>query len=110
MKLNVYAIFDHKAKFYACPFYQQNDAVALRTATDLLANPETEVARHPADYAMFKLGTYDDSNAKMELYPSPEHFLSFHELPQTGHDDIIVPIDDINKLAAQAAELDREAI
>lgn len=84
MKTNVYAIFDHKAKIFNRPFYLVNDQVATRTCLDLLADPNTDVAKHPTDFALFKLGTYEDTSGLFTLEALPLPMFGFHELqPET---------------------------
>ena len=56
----IYGIFDSKAQSYSLPFYYQYEAQALRTVIDWLNNPETPYAKHPEDYTLFDLGSYDD--------------------------------------------------
>ncbi|AXL15235.1 nonstructural protein [Microviridae sp.] len=80
MKTNMYTIYDNKAKVYNKPFYMLNNAVAERTALDLLADPNSELARHPEDFVMFFLGSYDDLKATFKLEKSPVPLFRFHEL------------------------------
>lgn len=80
MKLIIYSIFDVKAKAYNRPFLLLNDDIALRTATDLVSDPSSDIHRHPEDFTMFKLGDYDDSNACFDIHDSPIPLYRFHEL------------------------------
>lgn len=80
MKLNVYSIFDSAAMFYGRPFFLINENMARRTALDIKADPNTEINRHPQDYSMFLLGTFDDQTAVFDLLPTPVRFISFHEI------------------------------
>lgn len=81
MKMQMFVIYDSKAEVYNKPFYQLNDACALRTARDLRSTPNNEINNNPEDYSMFHLGEYDDSNAQIDLNSSPKIFLKFHEIP-----------------------------
>lgn len=80
MKLNIYVIFDAKAKLYNTPFYQLNNAVAHRTAESLVSDPTTDIARNPEDFTLFCLGSYDDNTAEFDLLATPEAIIKFHEL------------------------------
>lgn len=80
MLTHLYTIYDSKAAAYKLPFYQINDDVALRTAIDLLLDKDSQISKHPHDFVMFKLGSYDDITARFDLLPSPESFVRFHEL------------------------------
>lgn len=80
---NVYVIYDSKAEFYNQPFFIINDELALRSAMDLRQDLSTEVGRHPEDFTMFKIGTYDDTTATIDTDQAHEVICRFHELPLT---------------------------
>jgi len=80
MKTNIYTIYDTKAKVYNRPFHLLNDDIALRTATDLASDSNTDLGKHPQDFIMFKLGEYDDNTATFDLFDSPVSMFKFHEL------------------------------
>lgn len=80
MITELYTIYDTVAQVHNKPFHQTNRNVALRTAKDLANDPQSEVKKNPEHYALFFLGTYDDSNAKIEICEPFEHVLNFPEL------------------------------
>lgn len=80
MKINMYVIFDKAAKMYNKPFYLLNEQIALRSAVDLLSTPGTDIYNNPEDFAMFKLGEYDDENATITNDPDMPLVCRFHEL------------------------------
>lgn len=63
MKLNAYSLFDNKALQYHPPFFSSTDGAAIRSISDLVADPNTTVGRHPSDYVLYFVGSYDDQNA-----------------------------------------------
>lgn len=63
MMLNVYSFFDNKASFFSAPFFMSHDGLAIRAATDLVNDPSTTMGRHPADFNLMRLGTWDDQTA-----------------------------------------------
>lgn len=65
MKLNAYSIFDNKALTYHPPFFTHTDGAAVRMVQDLANDTNTQVGRHPGDYVLYYVGTYDDSNGQM---------------------------------------------
>lgn len=65
MMLNCYSLFDVKALIYNAPFFQHNDAVAKRMVSDLVTDMNTSVGRHPADYILYCVGTYNDQNGQL---------------------------------------------
>ncbi len=78
MIVNLYCIFDDKAKMYNKPFAFVNDQVATRAAMDILTDGDSEIRNYPTDFSMFKLGTYDDTTAQIDY--NMELLLRFNEL------------------------------
>lgn len=63
MNHNIYSVYDSKAEAYSLPFYMQHEAQAIRTFHDWANNPETPYYKHPEDFTLFHLGTYDEITA-----------------------------------------------
>lgn len=61
MKLNAYCIYDRKALVYHAPFFAVADGAAARSFSDLANDANTTVGRHPADYILYRVGTFDDA-------------------------------------------------
>jgi len=79
MLIKMFVIYDVKAQFYNKPFYCQNDNVALRAFTDLANDKDTDVGKHPTDFILFSVGTYEDTTA--EIKSTEPHVLArAHEL------------------------------
>ncbi|AXL14598.1 nonstructural protein [Microviridae sp.] len=79
MKLNAYVIFDKTAGIYNKPFYQVNDATALRIAKSMSIDPQSQLSKNPSDFAMFRTGTYDDETAQFEQIEMVR-ICHFHEI------------------------------
>lgn len=62
MLLQVYTIFDSAAKCYQRPFYCQADGEALRAFVDLAEDKEHPVGKHPEDYSLWRIGSYNDNS------------------------------------------------
>lgn len=67
MIYHAYSIFDRKALVYHRPFFDVSDGSAVRSLSDNCNDPESAIGRHPGDYVLFRVGTYDDQ--KGELLP-----------------------------------------
>lgn len=65
--LNVYSFYDSKAKTYHTPFFLKQDGQAIRAFLDLVNNPQTDIAKYPEDFSLFKLGQFDDETGC--IYP-----------------------------------------
>ena len=74
MRLNIYTIFDQASGAYMRPFYAQSDGQALRSFTDIAQDADHEIGKHPEDYSLFRIGTYDDN--KGELHPEDKECMA----------------------------------
>lgn len=65
MKLNVYTIFDQATGAYMRPFFMQSDGQATRAFKDLAVAADHDIGKHPEDYSLWRIGTFDDNKAKL---------------------------------------------
>lgn len=63
MLTNAYSVYDNKALVYGTPFYGPTDGFAVRAFTELANDPNTTVGRHPGDFSLFCVGSFDDQHA-----------------------------------------------
>lgn len=75
MLLRAYTLHDVKALNYSPPFFVNNDALAIRMLTDLVNDRNTSVGRHPGDFKMYCVGTYEDAKGVLNPLPIPEHIM-----------------------------------
>lgn len=60
MILHMYSILDLKGVAFATPFFMHTDGIAIRSFQDALGDPKSELARHPEDYVLYRLGDFND--------------------------------------------------
>jgi len=65
MILRMFAVFDMKIGSYAQPFFQASVPAAKRAFRDAAQDPQTMLAKHPADFALFYLGDFDDETGSI---------------------------------------------
>lgn len=65
MQYKAYSIFDSKALTYSPPFFQTTDGSAIRMLSDLANDQGTQIGRHPKDFVLFCVGSYDDQKGAM---------------------------------------------
>lgn len=95
MKLSAYTIFDTKGLTYSNPFFAPTHAAAVRIVKDAVADPNTTLGRHPADYVLYCCGTWDDSVGAFDPANIRDHIIDLVALvPHTR---------DANDLFATAA-------
>lgn len=71
MILLVYSVYDSKVQAYATPFLQRSKGEALRGFQEAANNSEINISRHPADYSLMELGTYDDQVGQFKNHTAP---------------------------------------
>lgn len=78
MKYSVCSVLDIVSQQYGRPFFTLNEGSAIRGFTDEVNQPnESSVLyKHPNDFQLFVLGTFDDSNCKFELLDVPRMLVS----------------------------------
>ena len=64
MVKNVYSIFDSAADLYLHPFYAKADGEALRVFYDVSIGADSEVAKHPEDYSLFRVAEWNDNRGE----------------------------------------------
>jgi len=72
MILQIFSIYDRKAKAYTRPFYETNEMTASRSFAQALRDTESQFSKTPEDFRMDRLGEFDDSNGVISAYESPE--------------------------------------
>jgi len=71
MKLEIFAVYDIKARAYLPPFFLPRKEMAARIFGECINSKEHQFGRHPADYTLFHLGTFDDENAELSCPHAP---------------------------------------
>lgn len=66
MTLKVFAVRDMKALAFLQPFFSNSVGSALRAFGDAVSDNSCPFAKHPEDYVLYEIGTYDDSTAELQ--------------------------------------------
>ena len=100
--LVAFSIFDSKAGVYGRPFFFQSAGVAMRVFGDMVNDANEPVARHPEDYTLFQLATWDEDSGKFtddghhKSLANGIELVVFDELPR-GQQDAF-PVEDPSAL------------
>lgn len=62
---SIVAVFDVKCGAYGRPVAYPADGAAVRAIQDAINAGDNEYAKHPEDYSLVKLGTYDDNAGEL---------------------------------------------
>lgn len=66
MQIQMFTVYDEKAKAYLQPFFLTATGLAIRSFTETVNDPKSAIGRHPADYTLFHIGSFDDSSCTFE--------------------------------------------
>lgn len=70
MIINVYSVFDSKLATFGRPWYELTDSAAIRAFSDAVmdgSNPNNQFHKHPEDFSLYSLGSFDDSIGFFDL-------------------------------------------
>lgn len=70
MKMKVFSVLDAKAGFYGQPYFEQQEASAIRAFGDAVndsSNPNNQWNKHPEDFSLYLIGEYDNETG--EIFP-----------------------------------------
>lgn len=65
MLLRAYSIYDNKALQYHPPFFASADGAAVRSFSDAANDLQTNIGRHPSDFSLFFVGSFDDQHCSL---------------------------------------------
>lgn len=80
--LKLYSIRDSKTEAFNAPFKALTHPEAIRMFQQIMENPETLIAKFPADYALFYVGTFDEQSGRLMSVEQALHLVSALELKQ----------------------------
>lgn len=80
MIVQIYSVYDKKAAAYLQPFFIQNEGMAIRAVTEVVQEEGHAFNKHAQDYALYQLGTYDDSTGKITAKDNPHPIINFLEI------------------------------
>lgn len=60
--MNIYSIRDNQVDAFAHPFFSPTHGAALRAFADHVNEKGTPANKHPADYSLYYLGTFEEAD------------------------------------------------
>ncbi|WNK14229.1 MAG: nonstructural protein [Microvirus sp.] len=64
--LKIFSVLDTKADAFMPIFCLSTTGQAVRAFADHVNDPQSQVSRHPGDYRLAQLGTFDDARGTVE--------------------------------------------
>lgn len=83
MNMNIYSIFDKGIEAYLRPFTMQAHGQAIRSFLDEVNNDSSPISKHPEDYTLFFIGTWNESNAEI-VTQEPMRLARGHEMRESS--------------------------
>lgn len=80
MILKVFAVRDMKAEAFLQPFFSPSVGSALRAFSDAVNDKQCPFNKHPGDYVLYEIGSYDDSTAELGALPVVKMFSAGSDL------------------------------
>lgn len=80
MLLQCFSIYDSKGLVFHAPFYQTSPPAAVRLFSDLINDPSTSLYKHPLDYTLWHVGSYDDQTGALTPYAPIKHVVDGNSL------------------------------
>lgn len=91
MILRAYSIFDRKALSYHPPYYAGTDGQAVRTLSDVVADTNSMLSRHPNDFVLFHVGDFDDQKGSFKPVSPIVHIIDAIALVAAMQSEIPFP-------------------
>lgn len=73
MLVHAYTIYDCKALIYSPPFFAGTHGLATRMVADAANDLSSNLGRHPADFTLYCIGTFDDASSRLLPFDVREH-------------------------------------
>jgi len=105
MKIKLFTILDHKAEAYLPPFQQPSTNMAIRLFSDSVCDETHAFNKHPEDYTLFEIGSFDDDSATITPHQTKiplGNGLDFYQEPPGRFSQ--VQIDFVNQLMKEKAK------
>lgn len=80
MIIKIYSIWDDALGAFCPPFMLPNDQMALRSFLDATKDPSSNVAKHPHDFHLYRLGELEDTTGAFTCPEKPERLYSASQL------------------------------
>jgi hypothetical protein len=76
MQIALYCVFDTKLGEFNTPMAFQSRGVAIRSFMDEVKSGDSMLHKHPEDFSLYYVGTFDSGEGKFEFPDLPEWLIS----------------------------------
>jgi len=82
----IFTVYDSKAELFMQPFFMPTTGQALRSFEDTCNDSSTLFAKHPADFTLFEIGSYEDITCEIRINDSKVNLGTALEYVQTNNE------------------------
>lgn len=93
MIVKAYSVHDFKSLTYSPPFYAAQDGAAVRIISDAARDPNSQLGRHPRDFVLYCVGSYDDASGVFTPIAPLKHVIDVASVVQ-DHAPAVMPLFD----------------
>jgi len=68
--IKIYAVYDSAVGAHMHPMFFQSRGQAVRAWLDACVDPNTQFSKHPADFTLFEIASYDEETGQFENLPA----------------------------------------
>ncbi|WNK12431.1 MAG: nonstructural protein [Microvirus sp.] len=76
MIIQMFSVYDKKTQLFSQPFPSGNAESAIRAFQDAQSDGNTLLAKHPNDFALYHVGSFDDSEGIFQQLNNAEQIFS----------------------------------
>lgn len=82
--MKIFSVRDNVVQAFLQPFFSPNSGSAIRSLQEVVNDPNHTFAKTPADFSLYELGDYDDSNGIITAI-EPNRLLTLSDLVKTSN-------------------------
>lgn len=70
MTAGIFTVFDSKAEAFLQPYFSPTEGTAIRAFASAANDKDHQFSRYAADYTLFQIGSWDDLDGTITMYPA----------------------------------------
>lgn len=80
MIMKIFAVRDAKVEAFLQPFFSPTMPAAIRSISEVVNDPQHTFSKHAADYSLWSLGEFDDTNGNIIPDNPVQHIANLVEM------------------------------
>lgn len=94
MILQCFSVYDRAAMTFGHPFYMVNAPAAMRSFIDAFDNPQSMLAKHPDDFELRRIASFDDETGRFDSLAVSETVMTGSEVARMRPQHPELPLDE----------------